>query len=211
MKTSHERRGGCSEGGGGGEERRERGNLLLISAFPGSGAGAAGEPRSAARGHRHDAGEGRAGHPGGAGFGGCAHRSGPFFLRSEPRPTAPPMLPICLSSQPAPSPPPMAPPSLPTRRDPLSGAGGVPRSFSRGFLREGDAARPGVFGAGGGGGRRGRGDRRGVPGGRRGRGRKSAALRQSRGHRWLPLPTETICLLQMVWKVIKVRRTYENY
>lgn len=36
-----------ARGGGGEEERRERGNLLLISAFPSSGAGAAGEPRPA--------------------------------------------------------------------------------------------------------------------------------------------------------------------
>lgn len=53
-----------------GDERRERGNLLLISAFPGSGAEAAGESRSAAHGHRRDAGEGRARPP------------GPFILRN---------------------------------------------------------------------------------------------------------------------------------
>lgn len=90
----------------------------------------------------------------------------------------------------------MAPPLLPIRRDPFSVAGGVPRSFSRAFLRGGDAAPPGAFGDGA----------LGKTGGSRGAARsreKSAALRQGRGHRWLPRPAETICLLQMVWKVIK--------
>lgn len=85
-----------------------------------------------------------------------------------------------------PSRPPRAPPSLPTLRSPLAGA------FHARFYGKRMPARRRARREGGG------------PGGAAGSREKSAALRQGWGQRWLPRPTETICLLQMVWKVIKV-------
>lgn len=154
MQTSHERRGGYG-GGGGKEESRERGNLLLISAFPSSGAGAAGT----------------AAMPGGARR--VARR---WWLRASLRDILAPKLKppshtlrcyrhACRAGR-----PPRARCSLLTRRAPLPGAGGFPRSFSRGFLREEDAGPPGAAADGGPGargeflaGRRGAGEKRSPP------------------------------------------------
>lgn len=181
-----------ARGGGGEEERRERGNLLLISAFPSSGAGAAGEPRPA--GTAAALVRGAQGRP-----------EGPhWWLRASLRALLPPKFkhphtpsyaadtPAVPASPREGSPPPAHPKSPAVWR-----RGRPAELFTR--VSAGRGCRP----AGGGGGRRARREG-GVPGGAAGSREKSAALCQGRGHRWLPRPTETICLLQMVWKVIKV-------
>lgn len=127
----------------------------------------------------------------------------PWWLRASLRAILPPKLkhshtpcplPPVLPSQPAPE-------GCPLAAHPTS-----PAAWRRGrpaeLFTRGSAGR-GCCPAGGGGGRRARGSG-GVPGGAAGSREKSATLRQGRGHLWLPRPTETICLLQMVWKVIKV-------
>lgn len=181
MQTSHERRGGYG-GGGGKEESRERGNLLLISAFPSSGAGAAGT----------------AAMPGGARR--VARR---WWLRASLRDILapklkPPHTPSGATDTPA---LPAGPRGLAPRcspGEPRCLAPGASRgAFHADFCGKRMPARRGrrrTEGPGlGGSSWRGGGERE-----------KSAALRQGRGHGWLPRPTETICLLQMVWKVIKV-------